>query len=358
MEDLVDQLRSAYSGKRVLITGHNGFKGSWLVALLAYLGAETHGISLEISHDSPFKNFHKQNLGSSYIIDIRNFALLKAQIESINPEIVFHLAAQSLVLDSYVKPRETFEVNVQGTVNLLDSLTNTDCLGVIATTTDKVYKNDDTGVMFKESDELWGHDPYSLSKTGVELAVEAWRNLPKGKKCTFVTVRAGNVFGPGDRARHRLLPDLLHSIQSNLVAEIRSPESVRPWQYVLDPLFGYLLLGSKILDNHEVQNAYNFGPAEDSFVSVLEFVNKLKDIADFEFTIVKPKLNLESKILKLDSSLAQNRLGWKGTTSLTSGLKYSLALDHPQIGMKRCLKHVEEYLFSAQNSLVERFHNL
>jgi CDP-glucose 4,6-dehydratase len=353
MESLVGQLRSTYAGKRVLITGHNGFKGSWLVALLEYLGAEIHGISLEIGHDSPFEEFHKQNNHASHIIDIRNFALLKARIEIINPEVVFHLAAQSLVLDSYERPRETFEVNVLGSVNLLDSILNTDCLGVVTTTTDKVYRNDNSGMVFKESDELWGHDPYSLSKTCVELAVEAWRNLPKSKDCQFVTARAGNVFGPGDRAKHRLLPDLLHSIRSQSIAEIRNPESVRPWQYVLDPLFGYLLLGSKILNRQKVNNTYNFGPSEDSFISVLEFVNKLTEIREFEFTILKQKSNMESTNLKLDSALAEDELGWRGTTSLVSGLQHSIALDHSQIGVTMCLTHVENYLISTQNSLMK-----
>jgi CDP-glucose 4,6-dehydratase len=353
MESLVDQLRSTYAGTRVLVTGHNGFKGSWLVALLEYLGAEIHGISLEINNGSPFEEFHKQNKHASYIIDIRNFALMKAQVEEVNPELVFHLAAQSLVLDSYEQPRETFEVNVLGSVNLLDSIMNTDCLGVITTTTDKVYRNDNSGMIFKESDELWGHDPYSFSKTGVELAVAAWRNLPQSRNCEFVTARAGNVFGPGDRAKHRLLPDLLNSIRSQSIVEIRNPESIRPWQYVLDPLFGYLLLGSRILNKQTVNNAYNFGPSEDSFISVLEFVNKLKEIKDFEFTAVEQKLNLESTNLKLDSARAEDELGWRGTTTLVSGLQHSLELDHPQIGVARCLDHVENYLISTQNSLVK-----
>ena len=353
MESLVDQLKSAYAGKRVLVTGHNGFKGSWLVAFLEFLGAEIHGISLDISNDSPFKDFHNQNRSSSHTIDVRSFALLKAQVKIINPEIVFHLAAQSLVLDSYERPRETFEVNVQGTVNLLDSLMTTACLGVVTTTTDKVYKNDSSGTVFKESDELWGYDPYSLSKTGAELAMEAWRNLPNIRNCKLVTVRAGNVFGPGDRARHRLLPDLLHSIRSQSVAEIRNPRSVRPWQYVLDPLLGYLLVGLKILNKEEVKNTYNFGPSEDSYISVMEFVNKLNEIEAFEYTIIKQELNLESTILKLDSTLAKNELGWRGTTSLVSGLKYSVSIDHPQIGLRSCLDHVKQYLATAQNSLMQ-----
>jgi CDP-glucose 4,6-dehydratase len=169
---------------------------------------------------------------------------------------------------------------------------NTDCLGVVTTTIDKVYSNDNSGMIFKESDELWGHNPYSLSKTGVDLVVAAKQNLPRNINCEFVTARAGNVFGPSDRAKHRLLPDLLHSIRSQSIAEIRNPESVRPWQYVLDLLFGYLLLGSRILNKQKVNNTYNFGPSEDSFISVMEFVNKLNEIKGFEFTVLKQKLNL------------------------------------------------------------------
>ena len=349
MESLVDQLKSVYAGKRILVTGHNGFKGSWLVALLEYLGAKVYGISLRISDVSPFIDFHEQSVHSSSIIDIRDFEALKKQIIQINPELVFHFAAQSLVLDSYEYPRETFEVNVQGSVNLLDSLITTKCLGVIVATTDKVYRNDDTGSVFKESDSLWGHDPYSLSKTGTELAVAAWRNLPGSGNCQYVTARAGNVFGPGDRATNRLLPDLLRSIKQKSTVEIRNPESIRPWQYVLDPLLGYLMLGSKILSEEQVSNAYNFGPAEDSFVSVLDFALKLREIASFEFKIVASKSNLESKILKLDSSLAESELGWRATTSLVSGLNYSVLLDQQKLSHGKCLEHVEKYLSSAQN---------
>lgn len=357
MENLVEKLKLVYSGKRVLVTGHNGFKGSWLVALLKSLGAEVHGISLEIKPDSPFKEIHDQICDASYTLDIRSFALLKSQIGKIKPDLVFHLAAQSLVLDSYEKPRETFEVNIQGTVNLLDSVINTTCLGVVAATTDKVYKNDNLGMVFKESDELWGYDPYSLSKTGAEIAMDAWRNIPSYTNCGLVTARAGNVFGPGDRAKNRLIPDLMHSIRSHSVAEIRNPSSVRPWQYVLDPLLGYLLIGFRILKNEEVKNAYNFGPSQESFLSVMEVVEKLHEIEHFEFSIAKQQMDLESTNLKLDSTLAENELGWCSATPLMTGLQFTVLMDHPQISARKCLEHVEEYLISAQNSMMKRIHN-
>lgn len=352
MESLVDRLKSTYSGRRVLVTGHNGFKGSWLVALLEFLGAEVHGISLELGENSPFRNFHKNSRCVSHVVDIRDFESLKSRIEEICPEIVFHLAAQSLVLESYENPRETFEVNVQGTANLLESLDHTSFLGIIAATTDKVYSNDNSGRIFCESDELWGYDPYSLSKTGTELAISAWRNLPKGKSRAYITVRAGNVFGPGDRGKHRLLPDLLESIRSDSIVEIRSPESVRPWQYVLDPLIGYLFVGLKVLNTQKVSTAYNFGPSHESFLSVIEFVKKLQEIKNFQFNITEADLTLESKILKIDSSLAAEELGWRSTTTLVEGLNYAVSLDSPQIEPNLCLDHVEEYLTRTQNSLM------
>ena len=353
MENLVENLRASYKGKRVLVTGHNGFKGSWLVAFLNYLGAEVYGISLEINEDSPFKDFHHNSNHTSFTIDIRNLIEFRTRILNINPDLVFHLAAQSLVLDSYEKPRETFEVNIQGSINLFDSLTETNCLGVVVATTDKVYRNIDEGKIFKESDALWGHDPYSLSKTGVELAITAWRNLPSTNSCEFIAVRAGNVFGPGDRARNRLLPDLLSSIRSGSVAKIRNPKSIRPWQYVLDPLLGYLLLGTRMLERNETNFAYNFGPSEDASVSVLDFVLKLQEISDFKFEIENSELKLESKILKIDSTLAKYHLGWRSITSLSSGLKHSVEIDQSQLSVAACEGHVVDYLFTAQDSLVQ-----
>jgi CDP-glucose 4,6-dehydratase len=353
VENLVDLLRKSYAGKRVLVTGHNGFKGSWLVSFLNWLGADVSGISLEIASDSPFKNFHLQGKHRSHIIDIRNYEMLKYQIKLINPEIGFHLAAQPLVLESYKNPRETFEIDVQGTANLLDIVTDTDCFGVVVATTDKVYKNDESGRAFSETDTLWGHDPYSLSKSGAELAVSAWRNLPKSARCTLVTVRAGNVYGAGDRSADRLLPDLLRSIRAETTVQIRNPDSVRPWQYVLDPLLGYLLVGVKILNKTPVGLSYNFGPNEESVLSVSEFVHTLSGITQLNFEMLNQEDTLESKILKLDSTKALEELRWHSMTSLEDGLRQTLEIEASNLGVDACDSHIEKYLLNTHNSMVK-----
>lgn len=353
MENLVALLKTAYTGKRVLVTGHNGFKGSWLIALLSHLGADTHGISLEIQENSPFTEFHKQGVHKSHVIDIRNYEMLKKKIKLIDPEITFHLAAQPLVLESYKSPKDTFEINVQGTVNLLDIVTESDCLGVVVATTDKVYKNDDSGKFFNETDELWGRDPYSLSKTGAEIAVQAWQNLPRPVRQSFVTVRAGNVYGAGDRSADRLFPDLLQSISTKTTAIIRNPDSVRPWQYVLDPLLGYLLIGAKILNKSCLSSSYNFGPNEDSILSVSDFVNTLQRIRNFDYKIHFQADSLETRILRLDSTRALKELDWRPITSLDDGIRHSLELEASKLSIEACSKHVERYLLGADYFLVQ-----
>lgn len=344
MENLVNQLKSAYAGKKILVTGHNGFKGSWLVGLLNYFGAKVLGVSLPISENSPFNSFHTHGPHSSHTIDIRDFQVLKEFISANQPQIVFHLAAQSLVLDSYINPRETFEVNVQGTANLLESITNTSCKGVILTTTDKVYRNQEQGFKFKETDELWGHDPYSLSKTGTELVASAWRNLPSTNKCKLVTVRAGNVIGPGDYAKNRLLPDILRGLRNGSETQIRNPDAIRPWQYVLDPLIGYLLVGYNVITNGPLSNSYNFGPTDESFVSVRDLVTKVNLIRPIRFNISQSSVGLESKILKIDSTLAQQELDWRSKTDLDTALKYSIELNNSEIDSEVINNHIENYL--------------
>jgi CDP-glucose 4,6-dehydratase len=274
-------------------------------------------------------------------------------VNRINPELVFHLAAQALVLDSYEKPLETFQVNILGTANLLESLKSTNATGVVVATTDKVYKNDDSGKLFKEKDELWGHDPYSLSKTGTEITVAAWRNLPSLKRCKFVTVRAGNVFGPGDRAGNRLFPDLISGIRERKEVVIRNPNSIRPWQYVLDPIIGYVLVGKQILLNHEVSDSYNFGPKDNSFFTVAELIALVCELAPLK-TLTQSNFNrVESKVLKLNSELATSELGWTSQTELTQGVLYTLDLDSAKMEVSDIYKHLEVYLSVQQDSFVE-----
>lgn len=357
MEDLVTQLKSTYSGRKVLVTGDNGFKGSWLVSLLNELGAEVYGVSLEISENSPFKTFHSQNTHETNILDIRDFNSLSFVVDRIKPDLVFHLAAQALVLKSYENPRETFEINVQGTANLIDAILQSSCQGVVVATTDKVYRNNDSGSIFEESDPLWGYDPYSFSKTGAELVVSAWRNLPRVNCCKLVTVRAGNVFGPGDRASNRLLPDILKGFWNNSEVLIRNPQSIRPWQYVLDPLIGYLLVGFKILRGQNISNSYNFGPSEESFITVDEFVEKISQFAPIKTLVQDNSTFVESQILKLDSSLARVELDWSSLTDINHGISHTLRLESQDIEPLAMSIHVREFLSEFQNSQMQRIHN-
>ena len=348
MENLVEQLKSTYVNKRLLVTGHNGFKGSWLVGILNYLGSEVHGLSLSISNDSPFKLFHSSAIHQSYELDIRNFNNIQNFISSLQPDLIFHLAAQSIVLDSYIKPRETFEVNVLGTANILQSVLESSCRGVIVTTTDKVYKNDNSGTLFKETDELWGHDPYSLSKVGAELTVAAWQNLPKSSSRSFVTARAGNVFGPGDRASRRLIPDIVRGIRNRESVTLRNPDSIRPWQFVLDPLMGYVMLGKRILDNKIIEKSYNFGPKKESFLTVRELSAIFSNYREVDFRFLKNTDNLESKVLKLDSKLATESLGWKFDTSIRKGIELLLNFENDVIEPGEMERLIQAYLFSHE----------
>lgn len=352
LEDLVNQLRTSYSGKRVLVTGHNGFKGTWLVALLKSLGAEVYGLSLQIESNSPFKVFHSSGDHESIIQDICDFPGLTRVINEINPEVVFHLAAQSLVLDSYEKPLDTFRVNIIGTANLLEATLNTSCKGIVVVTTDKVYKNANEGLTFKETDILWGHDPYSLSKTGTELVVSAWRSLPIVGKRQIVSVRAGNVFGPGDRANNRLLPDLVIGLKTGQETIIRNPESIRPWQFVLDPLMGYLIVGMRILSEQKLCEAYNFGPDEKSFISVHELVEIFRKIAPLTIKLINDERGLEAKILKLDSSLAISDLGWIPVTTLSQGIEISLKIEDDEISAEAIRSFIANYLLNFTKASV------
>lgn len=357
MENLVTQLKSAYSGKRVLVTGDNGFKGSWLVSLLNELGAHVYGVSLEISENSPFKKFHALDTHETNILDIRDFESLSFAVNRIKPDLVFHLAAQALVSKSYENPRETFEINVQGTANLIDAVLQSSCQGIVVATTDKVYRNDDSGSIFEESDQLWGYDPYSFSKTGTELVVSAWRNLPEANRCKMVTVRAGNVFGPGDRASNRLLPDLLTGLWNDSEVLIRNPHSIRPWQYVLDPLIGYLLVGFKILTGQNISYSYNFGPSERSFITVNEFVEKMNLLVPIKILVQDDSTFVESKILKLNSTLARAELEWSSLTDISQGIAQTLRLEARDIEPLDMSNHVREFLSEFQDSHMQRFHN-
>ena len=255
--------RGLYHGKRVLVTGHTGFKGSWLCAWLQRLGAEVAGFALPPDQNPDHFSLLKTPLHSG-IGDIRDYEKLKNFFDGFRPEIVFHLAAQPLVRVSYRQPRETFETNVMGTVNLLDACRFTPSVrAVVVITTDKCYANPENGKPFTEDDPLGGYDPYSASKGAAEIAAASYRSafFSSDDAPAAATARAGNVIGGGDWALDRLIPDLVRAASQGKPAEIRFPNAVRPWQHVLEALSGYLTLGAALLSGGKTfASAWNFGP--------------------------------------------------------------------------------------------------
>ncbi len=322
-----------WRGKRVLLTGHTGFKGSWLSVWLRQLGARCTGIALPPpSSPSMFDLLQLQQHIDSHIADIRDYGAVDRICRQARPEIVFHLAAQALVRESYTDPRTTFETNVLGTVNLLEALRGVpDVRVVIVVTTDKCYENTGHQEPFRETDRLGGDDPYSGSKACAELVTHSYRqsffNTPREQpKACIASVRAGNVIGGGDWARDRLVPDLMRAAHAGRTLKIRAPEAIRPWQMVLEPLSGYLLLAQHCW--HEPQRylgAWNFGPAAQDTRSVrwvTEHINTLlPEPVHIEYGDERP---LQEKMtLRLDSTKARTRLGWQPLLSLETALQYT-----------------------------------
>jgi CDP-glucose 4,6-dehydratase len=261
--------------KRVLLTGHTGFKGGWLAIWLHALGARVTGISLPpVTAPNLFSLAGVERLIDSRYADIREAEQLADLVQEAEPEIVFHLAAQPLVLAGYRQPVETFATNVMGTVHLLDALRRTDSVRVcILVTTDKVYRNREWPYPYREDDALGGHDPYSASKTATEIVAASYRNaFLAARGVALATVRAGNVIGGGDWSENRLIPDAIRAWESGGALEIRNPQSIRPWQHVLEPLAGYLLLAERLRQQPELAGAYNLGPETGSAATVREVI--------------------------------------------------------------------------------------
>ncbi|CAN2230740.1 CDP-glucose 4,6-dehydratase [Candidatus Planktophila dulcis] len=309
----IDKLKNL--DRPVMITGHTGFKGTWLTLLLESQGIEVTGISLEPEKDSLYSRLDRTGQIDERFLDIRDFESVNAAVGSIKPSVVFHMAAQPLVLQSYVDPRGTFETNVMGTANVLESISSLrDRSYVVAITTDKVYENLETGAKFKENDKLQGKDPYSASKVGTESVVAAWKNIWKLNDAhKLCSARAGNVIGGGDFAKDRLIPDIIRGILDRTAIEIRNPESSRPWQHVLDPLSGYVYAAGALLSGVDMDGV-NFGPREKSLSVQSVITIAQQDFpGEAEFVISNSQKNqpLESGLLDLDSSLARTKLGWE-----------------------------------------------
>ena len=297
----------------VLVTGHTGFKGMWLTLLLEQLEIEVIGYSLAPIEGSLYERLERSGKISEKISDIRDYETVNDFIKKSRPAAVIHLAAQPLVLESYNSPRETFETNVMGTVNLLEAaMQSNEIKAFVSITTDKVYRNENKGVRFLEDAPLNGKDPYSASKVGSEAAIAAWQQISEitgGPK--IIAARAGNVIGGGDWAKDRLIPDLIRGFSQEQTVQIRNPNSTRPWQHALDPLAGYLMVLQKALAGEKIK-AINFGPVEDSMSvgKVSEIAKKIWGAgAELEINS-KPDNNYEAIDLDLNSSMANNLLGW------------------------------------------------
>lgn len=260
-----------WQGKKVLITGHTGFKGSWLAFWLLRLGANVSGISLSPS-TSPnlYQALHLDTKIKNYELDIRNAEQLKKSVDLIQPEIVIHLAAQAIVREGYANPLETFSTNIMGTANLLEAIRSASSVKVaVMVTTDKVYQNKEWHYPYRETDSLGGHDPYSASKAASEHVIASYRDsFLSSQKTAVASARAGNVIAGGDWSTDRLIPDAVRAWDNDNPLIIRNPQSTRPWQHVLEPLAGYLRLAEKLWEKPELAGAFNFGPNANEASSV------------------------------------------------------------------------------------------
>ena len=332
----VDIFNDFFRGKRVLITGHTGFKGSWLAIWLNELGAEVIGIGLDPTTERD--NFVLSGIGdrikADLRADIRDGQRIKEIFAEWKPEIVFHLAAQPLVRLSYDIPVETYETNVMGTINILEAIRMTESVKVgVMITTDKCYENKEQMWGYRENEPMGGYDPYSSSKGAAEIAISSWRRSyfnPDKYSChgkSIASVRAGNVIGGGDWALDRIIPDCIRAIECGKPIDIRSPKSIRPWQHVLEPLSGYMLLSKKMWGSPtEYCEGWNFGPRAESISNVWEVAMKvtenygsgtLRDLSD-------PNALHEAKLLMLDISKAKFKLGWEPRMNIDQTIKLTV----------------------------------
>ena len=311
----MDELYNFYKNKKVIVTGHTGFKGSWLVHWLHKMGAEVYGISLdskegrELYQTSNVRSLMKKEA----FIDIGvQKEKLKLFFNEIEPDMVFHLAAQSLVLSSYVDPVGTYQTNVIGTINVLEAIRETKSIkSSIIITTDKCYENKEQYWSYRENDAFGGYDPYSSSKGCCEILISSWRRSFNMKN--MASARAGNVIGGGDFAKNRIVPDWYRSFKNSTTLKLRKPNSIRPWQHVLEPLYGYLLLGMKLFTDDKYSGGWNFGPTTNEFHTVKDVITGFDKFHCKSVNIEYENIDTphEANLLQLDITKAQIELGWK-----------------------------------------------
>ncbi|MDT8998825.1 CDP-glucose 4,6-dehydratase [Paucibacter sp. APW11] len=329
MSAATEAFGGTFRGRRVLLTGHTGFKGSWLALWLQGLGAEVHGLAL----DPDTEPSHWQLLGldmPDHRIDLRDAAAVAARVKAINPELVLHLAAQPLVRKSYAQPLETWSTNVMGTAHLLDACRHAEALrAILVVTTDKCYQNREWCWGYRENDALGGHDPYSASKAATEILVASYRESFFGKpgQPLLATARAGNVIGGGDWSADRLIPDLVRAQDAGQELLIRAPRSTRPWQHVLESLSGYLLLAEQLLAGRaSAASAWNFGPDAAGNRSVQEVLTRMQaHWPALRWQVDATAQVHEAQLLMLDSARARSELGWEPIWALDQALAATAA---------------------------------
>jgi CDP-glucose 4,6-dehydratase len=356
MEDM--ERLAIYSGKKVLVTGHTGFKGAWLSIWLSKIGARVIGISLgKDDNDYVYKKAGlAKRLYADERADINDYSRIKNIFERHNPEIVFHLAAQPIVRASYDLPLETLSTNIIGTANVLEAARQTKSVrAAVMITTDKCYKNREQLKPYKEEDELGGYDPYSCSKACAELVIASYRkSFFHDSEKLVASARAGNVIGGGDFGKDRLVPDCVRSIINKREIEIRNPCAIRPWQFVLEPLYGYLLLGERLLNGEDgFAEPWNFGPEQSSIVPVRKVVGLV--IKSWGSGKWRDKSNPkekkhEAKLLNLDITKAKRRLGWKPKYSIEKTIscavgwyKKSLSLSSEDL-LRLCESQIRDFM--------------
>ena len=351
-----NKLRKKFYGKKVLVTGHTGFKGSWLILMLKFLGAKIIGVSDKlVSSPSHFQIIKKKINIKNYFCDIRNLNKFKKIINKEKPNFIFHLAAQSLVKRSYSKPLDTWSTNLGGTINLLDILKEfkKNCI-VVFITSDKVYKNLETKSPYNENSVLGGYDPYSCSKSSADLAIQSYMKsyFAEKKNIKIAIARAGNVIGGGDWSNDRLIPDCVKSWSKSKKVEIRQPNSTRPWQHVIDIVYGYLTLSYLLSTNKKLNyEIFNFGPDHKKNHKVKEVIKLMKKNwhkANWNFK--KNKKQKESVLLNLDSRKANLILGWKPI------LKFNDVIEHTTVWYKNYYES-KKNIYDLSVAQIKKFEN-
>ena len=353
---------SIFKNKKILLTGHTGFKGAWLAIWLEQLGAQVVGLALDPrSEDGVFVRSGIGERIGDYRADIRDAEAVRRILAAEQPEVVFHLAAQALVLDSYTAPVDTFAVNTMGTAHVLEAIRHTPSVkAAVMITTDKCYENREWVYGYRECDPMGGHDPYSASKGAAEIVISSYRRsfFAQPGRAAIASARAGNVIGGGDWSANRLVPDIIRALESGQPLPVRNPRAVRPWQHVLEPLGGYLLLAARLLDEAlRYADAWNFGPLPDGVYAVRDIVDALihhfgrgawQDVSD----ATQPH---EANLLMLDISKAMQQLGWRPVLDFEETMRFTgewYATFRERAVLDLCHEQIQNYtdLWTSRNA--------